>query len=299
MSGRAKTIIPYFDDINAFLASIPAEKRTADPQFYCYRLLHTETDVMYKPPFRRGFYFLGLLTGAEKTKITYDNTSIGNLNSLIVFQSPGLVYSFYRDSATHGYLIYFKPECLSYFKPSIEKEFPFFNMHHTDFYKIGYDKYLEFAPCFEEVFSAYEHSNNHTIASLKLLALLYQLKGHAVFHDVWQERLASPQQLLVRNFINLINTHYIEVKKVEEYARMLHVTANHLSQCVKESSGKNALSFINQRILAEAKSLISYTDLTMAEIAYKLDFSDPANFGKFFKKHEGTTPQEYRQGEIH
>src|SRR5580698_1024604 len=70
-----KEIIPYFEDINQFLASVPIAERTNDPLFYCYRLNKTNPNPIYKPPFRRGFYFLGLLTNAEKTKITYDNTS--------------------------------------------------------------------------------------------------------------------------------------------------------------------------------------------------------------------------------
>lgn len=81
---------------------------------------------------------------------------------------------------------------------------------------------------------------------------------------------------------------------MEEYAEMLFVTPNHLSQTIKSTSGKNALSYINERITSEAKSLISYTELSIAEIAYKLDFSDPANFGKFFKKQTGLTPLEFR-----
>lgn len=166
MSKRKKEVIPYFDDINEFLASIPAEKRTSDPLFYCYRLSQMETNPMYKPPFRRGFYFLGLLTNAERTKITYDNTSIANLNSLIVFQSPGLVYSFYRDSETHGYFIYFKSQCLSWFKPSIEKEFPFFNMHlcKEGFQKPDYSWGAYFGSCTDKfginwMFNFSEHKN--------------------------------------------------------------------------------------------------------------------------------------------
>jgi len=38
-----------------------------------------------------------------------------------------------------------------------------------------------------------------------------------------------------------------------------------------------------------------YTKFDIAEIAYQLNFSDPANFGKFFKKHSGFTPLEYRK----
>ncbi|HEY0054294.1 MAG TPA: helix-turn-helix domain-containing protein, partial [Pedobacter sp.] len=68
-----------------------------------------------------------------------------------------------------------------------------------------------------------------------------------------------------------------------------------LSQTVKEASEKTALSFISERIMTEAKSLIQFTGFDIAEIAYQLNFSDPANFGKFFKKHSGQTPLEFRR----
>jgi AraC-like DNA-binding protein len=48
-------------------------------------------------------------------------------------------------------------------------------------------------------------------------------------------------------------------------------------------------------LLSEAKSLIQFTDFDIAEIAYQLNFSDPANFGKFFKKHTDQTPLEFRK----
>ncbi|WP_188937129.1 helix-turn-helix domain-containing protein [Puia dinghuensis] len=245
------------------------------------------------PPFRRGFYYLGLLTDVSSTKISYDNIHVNDLNSLIVFQSPGLISSFYRNRS-HGYLIYFKDQCFSYYKPSIDKEFPFFNSQQTDFYRISDTQYKEMVPQFEEVFSAYEQSKDHKVASLKLLALLHQLTAFSLFSTLQQERLATPQQVLLKKYLSLVNTHYLEKRRVEDYAAMLFVTPNHLSQSIKSVAGRNALSYINERISAEAKSLISYTDLSIAEIAYKLDFSDPANFGKFFKKNAVITPLEFR-----
>jgi len=270
------------------------DSRTSDPLFYCLRLKETDRHS-YRPPFKRGFYFVGLLTNAEKTKITYDNTSVDSLDSLLVFQSPGLVYSFYRSGATKGYLIYFKPHCFAYFRPSIDKEFPFFNLQRTDFFRIDQTKYVELAPHFEDVFRAYEGTgdNQHKVASLKLLALLYQLKEVSDFNQ-WQERFATPQQVLFRRFIALVNTHYIDKRRVVDYADLLSVTPNYLSQSIKNISGRNALSYINERITTEAKSLIRYTELDINQIAYQLNFSDPANFGKLFKKMEGVTPLQYR-----
>ena len=50
--------------------------------------------------------------------------------------------------------------------------------------------------------------------------------------------------------------------------------------------------------MTEAKSLIQYTGLDIAEISYQLNFSDPANFGKYFRKNAGNTPLEFRKSKI-
>src|SRR6187401_187043 len=103
-----KPIIPHYKEINEFLESIPSPYRTANPDFFCLRLKENEGSINnYKPPFRKDFYFIALVTDAGKTEITYDQTNATNLNSFLVFQAPGLLYSFYRDSSAHGYLVYF------------------------------------------------------------------------------------------------------------------------------------------------------------------------------------------------
>ncbi len=293
-----KSNIPYYKEINDFLKSIPSDFETKNPNFFCLRLKENEGSISnYKPPFRKDFYFIALVSNAGKTKITYDNTNVTKLNSFLVFQSLGLLYSFYRDNSANGYLIYFKKECLSFFKPDFEKEFPFFNILHTNFFKLNEAKFQEFAPHFEEVFSSYENTNDtqHKVAAIKFLALLYQLKEFTTAFKQWEEGFTTPQQILLHKFIQLVNNFYIEKRTIEDYAALLNVTPNHLSQSVKSASDKNALSYINDRLLSEAKSLIQFTDFDMAEIAYQLNFSDPANFGKLLKKHTGQTPIEYRK----
>ncbi len=98
-----------------------------------------------------------------------------------------------------------------------------------------------------------------------------------------------------QKFIQLVNNFYIEKRTIEDYAVLLNVTPNHLSQSVKAATNKNALSYINERLLSEAKFLIQFTNFDIAEIAYELNFSDPANFGKFFKKHTGESPLKFRK----
>lgn len=290
--------IPFYTEINDFLESITTDLRTTNPNFYCFKLKPNEGSMAnYKPPFKKNFYFLALITNAGETKITYDNTNVTEINSFLVFQSPNLLYSFFRDNSANGYLIYFKKDCFSFFKPDFEKEFPFFNILQTNFFKLNQAKFKEFAPIFKEVLTAYDCTNDkqHKIATIKLLSLLYQLKEFTTAFSQWEEGFTSPQQILFQKFIQLVNSFYLEKRTIEEYAELLFVTSNHLSQTVKATSNKNALSYINERIMTEAKSIIQFTNSDIAEIAYQLNFSDPANFGKFFKKYSDLTPLEYRK----
>ncbi|WP_448698708.1 helix-turn-helix domain-containing protein [Mucilaginibacter sp. AW1-3] len=294
---KTKNGVPYYTEINDFLASIPWPGRTTNPDFYCLRLKKLDQDMqIYRPPFKRSFYFFALLFNSGKIEINYGDQTVHDPDSYLVFHSPNLVYSFAHNNALEGYVIYFKPECFSFFKPDFHLQFPLFDVLHTSLFKFDHATFNQLAPHFESVFTAYENSPKaqHMEARIKLLGLLYHLQDFAL-EKKKDVRIVTTQQILLRKFIQLIDNHYIDKRTVQEYAAMLSVTANYLSQSVKRVSGKNALTFIADRLAAEARSLIQYTDLEIAGIAYQLNFSDPANFGKFFKKQVGLSPSEFRK----
>lgn len=289
--------LPFYTEINDFLASIPWPAQTKDPDFYCLRLKPLDTPQLsvYRPPFKRSFYFLALLFNSGKIEVNYGDHRVNDPDSYLVFHSPNLVYSFAHNNSLEGYIVYFKPEAFAFFKPDFHRQFPLFDLLHTNLFKFDHTTFNELAPHFEVVFEAYERSGKaqHIEARLKLLGLLYHLEDFALERDK-QLRPVSSQQILLSRFIQLIENHYIDKRTVQEYADLLSVTPNYLSQAVKLVSGQKALSFIAARLLTEAKSLILYTNFEIAEIAYQLNFSDPANFAKFFKKHVGYSPVEFR-----
>jgi AraC family transcriptional regulator, transcriptional activator of pobA len=290
--------IPFYEDINAFLRAGTSNVIAKNPNLFCLELVaNVQTITKYRPPFRKGFYFIGLVTNAGKTKITYDTTDVMNLNSFLVLQSPNLLYSFSRDSSAKGYLIYFKPECFPFFNSDFEKEFPFFDLLQTNFFTFNQSIFEKFALDFKGVIQSYEeaYDNKTMVASAKLFALLYQIKEFVEKMNLLEQNTKTPNQSLFQKYIQLVNNFYIEKRTVEEYAALLFVTPNHLSQAVKATTQKNASSFINERLVREAKLLVKHTDFSIAEIAYQLNFSDPANFGKFFKKHTDFTPIEFRK----
>ena len=78
------------------------------------------------------------------------------------------------------------------------------------------------------------------------------------------------------------------------YAEKLGVTVDRLNDHVKRATGVTAGHLIRQRLLTEAKRQLVFTTQPIQDIANGLAFSDPSHFARFFRKHTGMTPQEFR-----
>lgn len=89
--------------------------------------------------------------------------------------------------------------------------------------------------------------------------------------------------------------YMLALKKAGDYADKLSVHVNHLNAAVREITGRSTTTHINDRILAEAKSLLTHTDWSVAEIARSLGFDYASYFNNFFKKHTGLTPMALRK----
>lgn len=99
----------------------------------------------------------------------------------------------------------------------------------------------------------------------------------------------------VQQFKKLIGQHYLEHWSVSKYAELLHITPNYLSELCRNECGKTAGNLIQERILLEAKRLLFNSRESVKEIAFTLNFGDPAYFTRFFKKHTGVSPADYRK----
>jgi AraC-like DNA-binding protein len=108
-----------------------------------------------------------------------------------------------------------------------------------------------------------------------------------------KDQIDSGSSLFTR-FLKSVSEHFLSVKKVADYAAMLHVSADHLNRTIKAHSDKTAHELIDEMIIREAKAYLLHSQLSVAEIAYKLEFADPSHFNKFFKKLSGCTPLQFR-----
>jgi len=101
-------------------------------------------------------------------------------------------------------------------------------------------------------------------------------------------------QIIVKRFYHLIEENFQKNLLLSDYARLIGVTPNHLTQTVRQLTGKSSSQVIKAKQLLEIKRLLFHTNLTVSEIANLLHFEDQSYFTKFFKRETGSTPLQYR-----
>lgn len=105
----------------------------------------------------------------------------------------------------------------------------------------------------------------------------------------------SRKEELFEQFLQLLFEHCKEQHVVTFYAEKLFITPQYLSLILKELTGRSANKWIDDALIVEAKMLLKAPQATVQQVADILHFSDQSTFGKFFKKHMGISPMEYRK----
>ncbi len=100
---------------------------------------------------------------------------------------------------------------------------------------------------------------------------------------------------IVREFNFLVETHYKSKHTVAEYADMLNRSPKTLSNLFSKYGHKTPLEIIQERRILEARRSLRYTNKSIKEIAYELEFEDLQSFSRFFKNKESMSPKEYRE----
>ena len=93
---------------------------------------------------------------------------------------------------------------------------------------------------------------------------------------------------------DVINGDAIEFLELNQIARELAISHQHLTDTIQKENGHHPCYFYDAKIIKKAKELILHTDLSIAEIAFTLTYA-PSNFSKFFLKRVGCTPGTFRK----
>ena len=100
---------------------------------------------------------------------------------------------------------------------------------------------------------------------------------------------------LLREFNFLVEQHFKKEHSVSFYADKLFRSPKTLSNNFAKLN-RSPLQIIHQRVILEAKRLLTYSDKTAKEIAYEVGFDDASHLSRLFKKHTSQSPSDYKKG---
>lgn len=100
---------------------------------------------------------------------------------------------------------------------------------------------------------------------------------------------------LFTRFEHLVERDFRLRRSLTGYAGELAISPTHLNRIVHQATGLAASQLLTDRVLREARRFLIYTNLTAAEIAYELGYSDPAHFSRVFTKGTGLPPKAFRE----
>jgi AraC family transcriptional regulator, transcriptional activator of pobA len=107
--------------------------------------------------------------------------------------------------------------------------------------------------------------------------------------EIWK-----PDALFLK-FLETVRDNFEHNYPLSHFAKMLRTTELKLNEQAKLHTGRTAQSVIFGLIASEAKRLLTYENLSVKEVAYKLGFNDPFYFSNFFKKHTRSSPKAYQE----
>lgn len=100
---------------------------------------------------------------------------------------------------------------------------------------------------------------------------------------------------LLREYHYLVEQHFREKHSVQEYADLLNKSPKTLSNLFSKISEKSPLQIIHERIAMESKRLLRFSNKSIKEIAFELNFDDLQAFSRFFKKMENMSPSDFKK----
>lgn len=170
------------------------------------------------------------------------------------------------------------------------------------FYNSQYPQYLQLSNADYEIIQFalaeiimeienYKDDSPHILRSLLYFSLAKLNRLYAQHYNLSTDTQSNS---IIYKFKELLERKIRSMHSVEEYCNALQITRHQMNAMLKSHTGLTTKYVINNRLLQEIKTELCYSHKTIAEIAHALNFSEPNNLTRFFKKMEGVSPTSYR-----
>lgn len=246
------------------------------------------------------YYDITFVTEGEG-RFSIDNQTDEAASRDVFFSKPGEIRNWDTRHIVNGYALIFEDEFLSsLFKDS-------FFVQHQSFFQSGktssklqlsdelYMRILQILHNIKTEIDLYRQNDVYVLRAL-LYEVLMLLDRE--YKKVNMEEETTPKEvgnIHINKFMKLVESHLKERHSVQYYADKLCITPNYLNEIVTSTKGISAKQYIRNKVMDEAKRLLTYTDSSISDIAFELHFSTVSYFIRSFRQHTGETPLLYRK----
>ena len=138
-------------------------------------------------------------------------------------------------------------------------------------------------------------SHQKQLISSLLQAFLYEFRDLLERFVKVNPSKYSAAERMFREFLDLLSSTYPKQRSVAYYASKLYITPKYLSSICKETSGRTATEIINRYVVKDIQYMLKQADKSIKDICNELEFPNLSFFGRYVRKHLGTSPKQWRE----
>ena len=216
----------------------------------------------------------------------------------LVIVPENFLYASTNVQSCRGYCMHFKTEFIQpLLKLPMAEEFPYFDLEAVHIINVTKEESELIRQSFRDIIIEYERFSHEKDYLLRNYIHILLLRIREIYRPYAKKihESATRSMRIANDFKHLVEKNFIVKREVQQYAEQLHITPKHLSEVVKNITGKSPRELINDMLLLEAKVLLGSTNKTITEIAHELNFEDQSHFSHFIKQHSGFSPLQLRK----
>ena len=227
-----------------------------------------------------------LWVGSGPAEIALDESRERCTGPVAVIIPPGVVHAFRFSRETDGFVLTFNPRAV------VEGDVPATGEALRDLFATPQILHLELVDLADEFAAA--DSAASPVPHWLGRSIVWRLAQQSARQSQGARRGSGHAALFTR-FIVLVEAHHRDHWSVARYADELGMTPERLNRLTRAETGQSALDIVHARLAREACRRLTYIAAPVSKLAFELGFKDPAYFCRFFKRHTGASPRDYRR----
>lgn len=246
------------------------------------------------------YFCCGIITKGSLTIQVDTEINTVEQHSFLIYRPEQIVKILAITPDSKGAFILFSKKFISYLNAdSLQAPFSFLNRQFGSNTNLSPVAHHRLASFFEKLFdllgNIYEEHWEHSAKNL-ISVLLTEID--AILRKRYLETTDNTGNIreitLMKDFKHLAQEYFFSNRTVPFYASKLCVSPSYLHKVVKRQLQTTPSAYIHSFVFNEAKTLLSQSANNIGEVAGKLSFSDIHSFSKYFKKHAGISPRQFR-----